>query len=226
VSFSSVLCVYKSIPCLRPAVRRIYLVPRSVDLAGGLSSPLLCAPARRPAHLLGCSASPRLVACLAACVGALLDSLSLCTPSACAFGAGVPTRGTSHWGHPLQVERYCLPWRGTRGRGVGGFRLGEGGCTIFVFVPSSRALQPFSLGFPSKGEDVTPTSCSLPGGTDMKRVAAARTTGCCRSPCQTPPLSTPAAVRSRANGEARNLRRATTEYPSATVAKRVANPTS
>ena len=33
----------------------------------GLSSPLLCAPACRPAHLLVCSASPRLAACPAAC---------------------------------------------------------------------------------------------------------------------------------------------------------------
>jgi hypothetical protein len=33
---------------------------RSVDLIKGLSSPLLCAPARRPAHLLGYLASPRL----------------------------------------------------------------------------------------------------------------------------------------------------------------------
>ena len=40
---------------------------RSVDLVKGLSSPLLCAPAWRPAHLLGCSTSPRLAACLAAC---------------------------------------------------------------------------------------------------------------------------------------------------------------
>jgi hypothetical protein len=79
---------------------------RSADLVTGLSSPLLCAPARRPAHLLGCSASPRLAACLAACVGAPLDS-SLCTPSACTSGAGVPTRGTSPWGPPLRVER-CM----------------------------------------------------------------------------------------------------------------------
>jgi hypothetical protein len=83
--------------------------PRSVDLVTGLSSPLLCAPARRPAHLLGCSASPRRAACLAACVGAPLDSLSLCTPAACTSGAGVPTRGTSHWGHPLRVERSPSP---------------------------------------------------------------------------------------------------------------------
>jgi hypothetical protein len=43
---------------------------RSVDLVKGLSSPLLCAPAaRRPAHLLGCSAclaSPQLLAQLLA----------------------------------------------------------------------------------------------------------------------------------------------------------------
>jgi hypothetical protein len=62
---------------------------RSANLAKGLSSPLLCAPARRPARLFGCSTSPRLAACLAACVGAPLDSLSLCTPSACTSGAGV-----------------------------------------------------------------------------------------------------------------------------------------
>jgi hypothetical protein len=90
---------------LRSAVRRIDLVLRSVDLVGGgLSSPLLCAPARWSAHLFGCSASPRLTACVAAGVGAPLDS-SLCTPSACTSGAGVPTRGTCHWGHPLRVER-------------------------------------------------------------------------------------------------------------------------
>jgi hypothetical protein len=26
-------------------------------------------------------------------------------PTRCTSGAGVPTRGTSHWGHPLRVER-------------------------------------------------------------------------------------------------------------------------
>jgi hypothetical protein len=39
---------------------------RSVNPVTGLSSPLLCAPACRPAHLLDCSASPRLAACPAA----------------------------------------------------------------------------------------------------------------------------------------------------------------
>jgi hypothetical protein len=44
---------------------------RSVGLAAGLSSPLLCAPAWRRAHLLGCSTSPRLAACPpAACCSA------------------------------------------------------------------------------------------------------------------------------------------------------------
>jgi hypothetical protein len=48
---------------------------RSANLVKGLPSPLLCAPARWPARILGCSASPRLAAYLAACVGAPLDSL-------------------------------------------------------------------------------------------------------------------------------------------------------
>jgi hypothetical protein len=52
---------------------------RSADLVAGLSSPLLCAPAWWPAHLLGCSTWPRPAACLAAtsascCLGAPLDS--------------------------------------------------------------------------------------------------------------------------------------------------------
>jgi hypothetical protein len=108
---------------LRSTARRTGLVLRSVDLAGGLSSPLLCAPARRPAHLLGCSASHRLAACPAACVGEPLDSLSLCAPAACTSGAGVPTRGTSHWGHPLRVERLLVSRPGVRspqaGAGLG-----------------------------------------------------------------------------------------------------------
>jgi hypothetical protein len=71
---------------------------RSADLVKGLSSPLLCAPARRPAHLLGCLTSPRLAACLAACVGAppLDSALSLCTPFACTSGAGVPCAYSGH----------------------------------------------------------------------------------------------------------------------------------
>jgi hypothetical protein len=40
--------------------KRFSLMSRSVDLVKGLSSPLLCAPARRPPHLLGYLASPRL----------------------------------------------------------------------------------------------------------------------------------------------------------------------
>jgi hypothetical protein len=94
---------------------------RSANPVKGLSSPLLCAPARRPAHLLGCSTSPRLAACLAACFGAPLDSTSVspapeslspqalgvhpirCTSGAGGDTGGVPTRGTSqHWGHPLR----------------------------------------------------------------------------------------------------------------------------
>jgi hypothetical protein len=50
----------------RSTARRNYPISKSVDLARGLSSPLLCAPACRPAHLLVCSASPHLAACPAA----------------------------------------------------------------------------------------------------------------------------------------------------------------
>jgi hypothetical protein len=99
-----------SISPKRSTVRRNFLIPKSVDLVRGLSSPLLCAPARRPAHLLGCSTSPRLTACPAACFGAPLDSIPVspapgslrhwaCTPSAappvpvCLLGSP-PTGGT------------------------------------------------------------------------------------------------------------------------------------
>jgi hypothetical protein len=91
---------------------------RSADLVEGLPSPLLCAPARRPAHLLGYLASPRL--------GCLLPRLPasghhllattwprLCTPAACT-GAGVPTRGTSYWGHPFSESN-------VQGGGGGGY---------------------------------------------------------------------------------------------------------
>jgi hypothetical protein len=50
---------------------------RSVNLVKGLPSPLLCAPAWRPAHLLGCSTSPRLAACLAAASSGCLPSCRL-----------------------------------------------------------------------------------------------------------------------------------------------------
>jgi hypothetical protein len=84
---------------------------RSVDLVKGLSSPLLCAPARRPAHLLGCSAglaSPQLLAQL---LRRGTTRPRLCSYPSCLhlLGAGVPTRGTSHWGHPLRVERTSWP---------------------------------------------------------------------------------------------------------------------
>jgi hypothetical protein len=84
---------------------------RSVGLDKGLSSPLLCTPARRPAHLLGCSAclaSPQLLAQLLA---SGRHSASPVYPS-CMYlpGAAVPTRGTSHWGHPRRVERGRGPW--------------------------------------------------------------------------------------------------------------------
>jgi hypothetical protein len=92
---------------------------RSVDLVAGLSSPLLCAPAWRPAHLLGCSTLPRPAACLAAasascCLGAPLGSQAptqvlVVRPICCTSGAGVPTQGTSYWGHPPRVERTSWP---------------------------------------------------------------------------------------------------------------------
>jgi hypothetical protein len=134
---------------LKIYARRNYIITKSVDLVRGLSSPLLCAPARRPAHLLGCSASPRLDACpaacsarrplvwlhscllrgttrlrLAACFGAPLDS---CPQHLSPSGTGrVPTRGTSYWGHPLRVERRSRmplgPTWDTRASG----RLGSG----------------------------------------------------------------------------------------------------
>jgi hypothetical protein len=52
----------KTTPLNANAKRIRFRGKRSVDLVGG-SSPLLCAPARRPAHLLGYLASPRLAAC-------------------------------------------------------------------------------------------------------------------------------------------------------------------
>jgi hypothetical protein len=59
--------------------------------------PPVCAPARRPARLLGCLASPRLLA------SGHRHSASPVYPVSCLHlpGAGVPTQGTSHWGHPL-----------------------------------------------------------------------------------------------------------------------------
>ena len=74
---------------------------RSVDLDKGLSSPLLCVPARRPAHLLGCSAflaSPQL---LLSCLRRGTTRPRLCTPVACTsqvlvclLGTAPPTGGT------------------------------------------------------------------------------------------------------------------------------------
>jgi hypothetical protein len=101
-----------------PELRRKRPV-RSVGLVKGLSSPLLCAPAWRPAHLLGYLASPRLDCpgtfsapawhllgiCLASAwhllrgtTGSLATWPCLCTPAVCTGGAGAaPARGTSYW---------------------------------------------------------------------------------------------------------------------------------
>jgi hypothetical protein len=77
-----------SCSCVRRKLRRGYFV---------FLPPGVCAPDRRlPSaawHRLGCllrgATRPRL-------------SLGLCTPAALHLpGAGVPTQGTSHWGHPL-----------------------------------------------------------------------------------------------------------------------------
>jgi hypothetical protein len=81
---------------------------RSVNLVEGPPSPLLCAPARRPARLLGYLASPRLLSASAACcLGCLLRGATCsrplglaCTPAACT-SSGAPTRSTSYWEHPL-----------------------------------------------------------------------------------------------------------------------------
>jgi hypothetical protein len=73
---------------------------RSADLDKGLPSPLLCAPARWPAHLLGCSArlaSPRLDAC----------RLSTCAPARHMLGIWhLP--GTSCW-HLRGIACFGVP---------------------------------------------------------------------------------------------------------------------
>jgi hypothetical protein len=78
---------------------------RSVDLVKGLSLPLLCAPAWRPAHLLGCLllawAAWLRLGCWLLRSGRHSAS-PVCYPRCMHLpGDGVPTRGTSHWGHPL-----------------------------------------------------------------------------------------------------------------------------
>jgi hypothetical protein len=57
--------------------------------------PPVCAPDRRPARLLGCLASPRLLA------SGRHSALPVYPSCLHIPGAGVPTQGTSHWGHPL-----------------------------------------------------------------------------------------------------------------------------
>jgi hypothetical protein len=105
-------------------------VPTQVE---ELSSPLLCAPARRPAHLLGYFASPRLGCLLprlpASGHRAPLATCSLATwpclrtPAACT-GAGAPAPGTSYWGHPLS-ESNALSWALNK-KATGGCRSGAG----------------------------------------------------------------------------------------------------
>jgi hypothetical protein len=65
--------------------------------------------ARASPRLLGFLASPQLLAQLLASGH---HSASPVYPSCMHLrrpGAGVPTRGTSHWGHPLRVERTSWP---------------------------------------------------------------------------------------------------------------------
>jgi hypothetical protein len=61
--------------------------------------PPVCAPDRRPARLLSCLASPRLLAS----GNHSASPVCLCTPVSCTSQVllGVPTGGTSYWGHPL-----------------------------------------------------------------------------------------------------------------------------
>ena len=71
---------------------------RRIRLGGTKIPPLVSAPARR-ARLLGCLASPRLLASghhSASPVAWPVYPSCLHLP-----GAGVSTQGTSHWGHPL-----------------------------------------------------------------------------------------------------------------------------
>ena len=69
--------------------------------------------ARASPRLLGIASSGCLPSCLRRGTTRLpqADSLRLssCAPSACTSGAGVPTRGTCHWRHPLRVERTSWP---------------------------------------------------------------------------------------------------------------------
>jgi hypothetical protein len=90
---------------------------RSVDLAtrhGAVFAPPVRArsAARASPRLLGLLGIAS-AACPAACVGAPLDLACVPQLPACTSGASVPTRGTSHWGYPLRVERHVPSHRTT-----------------------------------------------------------------------------------------------------------------
>jgi hypothetical protein len=80
-----------------PAVRRTGFVLRPAGLVGGLSSPLLCAPAWRPAHLLGCSTSSS--GCLPSCL--LRGTTRLLAPQ------HLGPSGTGRVPHPLHLRCRC-----------------------------------------------------------------------------------------------------------------------
>ena len=80
---------------------------RSADLVKGLSSPLLCAPAWRPAHLLGYLASPRLAACRLSTYSASAWHL----PGGCDLGHSLPCNPGSRFlgGAEAVVHEYRAP---------------------------------------------------------------------------------------------------------------------
>jgi hypothetical protein len=49
-------------------------------------------------------------------------------PIRCTSGAGVPTRGTSHWGHPLRVERGGVRCSDSKAHDYLGGDAGGGAC--------------------------------------------------------------------------------------------------
>jgi hypothetical protein len=94
---------------LKPTARRIRFRSRSVDLAKGLSSPLLCAPA----HLLGCSAclaSPQLLA-------QLLVDIPLIAKAQSAGPYGLEPRGTRSKQSAIRIKPIVFAPAGERHEG-------------------------------------------------------------------------------------------------------------